>query len=327
MRVLIADDDRMQRHRLKTVLSQWDYDVILAEDGLSAWEKLSGDDAPAMAVLDWMMPGMEGVELCRRIRDRQGFGYTYILILSARHEIDHMVAAIDSGADDFIAKPFHNQELRVRMRSGRRLVEMHQELHHRATRDALTSVFNRAQVIDILKLELSRVCREAISTSVMMLDVDYFKQINDTYGHTAGDEVLCEVCRRLENGLRQLDALGRIGGEEFLVVLPCCDLKAASIVAERLRHSIAAQPIMTSVGPINVTASFGITSTTPNATHPDQLLIMADQALYAAKGNGRNRVEMAQRIIPFAEQSHGTAGTMPTNGRTNSATVEETLAP
>lgn len=293
MRVLIADDDRIQLEILRNVISQWDYEVVTASDGLAAWTILNQDDPPPLAVLDWMMPGMQGVDLCRRIRDHQDTSYTYILILSALQEIDNMVEAIDAGADDFIAKPFHYQELRVRLRSGRRLVELHHELNHRATRDPLTGIFNRARILDALSHELERSQRNRQPVGLIMLDVDHFKQINDTHGHTVGDDVLIEICQRLGQSLRGFDSLGRFGGEEFLFVLPECDLQEAETVAERIRQTIASRPIATADGDINVSVSCGVSSYPGCGHRINQLLVAADQALYLAKRNGRNRVESA----------------------------------
>lgn len=291
MKILIADDDPVSRLYLADALEEWGYEVVTSIDGDSACARLLEPGGPMLAILDWMMPGMDGIDVCRAVRAAALEHYTYMLVLTSRSQTEHIVEAMTAGADDFIAKPFNADELRVRVRAGRRMCEMEAALRRKATQDALTGIFNRGAVYAILERELGRSQREQAPLSILFADLDHFKRTNDQYGHQAGDAVLCEVTRRIAAVLRPYDTLGRYGGEELLVVLPACDARGAGIVAERIRRCLE-PAIATEAGSIATTVSVGTATAVPGwAIGVDALVQRADAALYRAKANGRNRVE------------------------------------
>jgi diguanylate cyclase (GGDEF)-like protein len=301
--VLIAEDDALFRRILEHCFEQWNYQVTTVENGLDAWEALQKEDAPPLAILDWIMPGMDGLELCRKIRSRQRSPYRYVLLLTCKDDTQDVVAGLEAGADDYLTKPFHVDELRARVRAGERILDLQAaliraqyDLRSAANHDSLTGLWNRGAIIELLKGEVSRRERTGGSLGVVMADIDHFKRVNDTYGHLIGDAVLKEVTRRLAANLRPYDTIGRYGGEEFLIVFPGCSVSNLVTGAERLRHSIAVQAIETSAGQIPVTLSLGLTSLEPRDADPpncEALLRSADEALYAAKAGGRNRLETA----------------------------------
>ncbi len=300
---LIAEDDPIFRRILESWFKKWDYQVTAVENGLAAWEVLQKADAPQLAILDWMMPGMDGVELCRKIRGRNHGPYRYVLLLTAKDDKQDVVAGLEAGADDYLTKPFDVDELRARVRAGKRILDLQaalihakDELQFAAAHDPLTGLWNRGAILELLMREVSRRQRTADSLGVIMADIDYFKKINDTHGHLVGDSVLQEVTRRLALGVRPYDAVGRYGGEEFLIVFPGCNASNLVVGAERLRHCIADRPIETSVGPLPVTLSLGLASVEQGEKETldcEAFLRNADEALYAAKARGRNRVETA----------------------------------
>jgi two-component system cell cycle response regulator len=303
--VLIAEDDPIFRRILENWFKRWDYRVTAVENGVDAWEALQKEDAPQLTVLDWMMPGMDGIELCRRIRGRSRGVYRYVLLLTAKDDKQDVVAGLEAGADDYLTKPFDVDELRARVRAGKRILDLQAALIHAkddlqfaAAHDPLTGLWNRGAIIDLLKREVSRRQRTRDPLGVIMADIDYFKKINDTHGHLVGDAVLQEVTKRLAEGVRPYDAVGRYGGEEFLIVFPGCNAANLIVGAERLRHSIADQPIDTSAGQISATLSLGLASVEQDEKETldsEAFLRNADEALYAAKARGRNRVEASPR--------------------------------
>lgn len=295
MKILIADDDPVSLLNLQGALEDWGYEVIAVNDGAAAWAELDKADAPTIAIIDWMMPGMEGVEICRRVRQRVQDRYVYLIMLTSKRETAFVVQAMNAGADDFISKPFDIEELQVRVRAGRRIVELEEELRIRASHDALTDTWNRGAIMQLLEQELARARREKAPTSVMMLDLDRFKSINDNYGHRAGDEVLREMVERVKRALRPYDACGRYGGEEFLVVLPKCDLESAARVAERARSAMADADVSTEGASLKVTFSVGVACTTEHGDALAPLIEAADKALYGAKRAGRNCVIKAEK--------------------------------
>jgi diguanylate cyclase (GGDEF)-like protein len=300
MKILIADDSVIDRHILENSLRKWSYEVTTACDGIEAWELLQNPDAPRLAVLDWMMPGLTGVEICRRLRQESRGAYTYVLLLTSRSEKEDLVEGMESGADDYITKPFDNHELKVRLRAGRRIVELQAELvaarealRVQATTDALTRTWNRYSILEILEKELSRAQREYSFVGVILADLDHFKVVNDTYGHVAGDAVLHESVRRMQGSMRGYDSIGRYGGEEFLIVLPGCDDTATQEHAERLRIALSSEPMNLGENRVILTASFGCTVVPPGMQPTvGQVVHWADEALYNAKDEGRNRVAL-----------------------------------
>lgn len=289
---------------LRSMLTKWGYEAVITRDGNEAWELMQSEDSPRMAILDWMMPGMDGLELCRRIRAAADEAYTYILLLTARTDRRDLVEGMDAGADDYLTKPFNAHELRVRLRAGRRILELQEELllarealRIQATHDSLTGLLNRASILDILKNELNRAGREHQPAAVLLADLDRFKAINDTRGHLAGDAVLREAAQRMKASVRRYDSLGRYGGEEFLFVLPGCSGVTAQVQAERIREGLARDPFSVAGELVSVTCSIGTSwRGSPSVHDADQLIREADLALYRAKDRGRNRVELAEPL-------------------------------
>lgn len=299
MRLLFAEDDRVSRRRLATVLRKWGYEVIEARDGNEAWGVLHAAEAPQLAILDWMMPGIDGSEVCRRLRQLRREPYIYVLLLTAKAQKEDVVAGLEAGADDYLTKPVDIRELQVRLRAGRRILELQkklivarEELRMQATRDALTGLWNRAAIFDLLRRETARAQRGGAPLSIAMADVDHFKRVNDLYGHLVGDVVLQEIARRVQAALRPYDEVGRYGGEELLLIFPQCNAQQAVQAAERLRRCVAATPIVTPEGKIVVTLSIGVASCGRSAD-AQVLLHAADDALYRAKQQGRNCVVLS----------------------------------
>jgi diguanylate cyclase (GGDEF)-like protein len=301
MRILIAEDDPVSRRLLEAKLVKWDYEVVVTKDGNEAWLALQEKDAPPLAILDWMMPGMDGVEVCRKVRERIKEPYTYIILLTALQQEEDLVAGMEAGADDYIAKPFKSNELKVRLRAGRRIIELQGELitarealRAKATHDPLTGLWNHEEILHILDRELARADRERTTVGILMVDLDHFKKVNDTYGHMAGDVVLRVIAKRMLTLIRAYDAVGRYGGEEFIVVLPGCDQTSAQTIAERFRCYISKDNVDTPEGMIPVTISLGVAvSGKGRILDADSMVRAADSALYRAKENGRNRSEVA----------------------------------
>ena len=299
MRILIADDSIVSRHLLDATLRKWGYEVVVACDGIEAWNALDSDDAPKLAILDWVMPGLTGPEVCRRVRERakDKDTYTYILLLTSKSLKEDLIEGMEAGADDYVTKPFDQHELKVRLRAGTRIIDLQRELiaakdelREQATKDFLTRIWNRSSILDILSRELVRGGREKRGVGVVLADLDHFKEVNDTYGHFAGDAVLREFARRMQGSIRAYDAIGRYGGEEFLIVLPGCDENCTAGQAERMRAALD-EPMVINDERRHITCSFGATTWNPGDTvSPDVLIRIADDALYAAKHAGRNRV-------------------------------------
>jgi two-component system, cell cycle response regulator len=301
MQILVADDSPVFRDMLQRMLPQWGYDVIMVPDGQQAWDLLRKDNGPRLALLDWMMPGMEGAEICRSVRANVRDRYVYIMLVSVRSELEDVVKGMESGADDYIVKPFQMDELHARLRAGRRVVVLQEELvaaretlREQATRDGLTGLWNRTAIFDILQNELARSNRSNQPLIVLMADLDGFKPVNDCFGHMAGDAVLRQVAARMRTSVRRYDAVGRYGGEEFLIVLPGCELPGGLLQAERIRESIEAECFHSGDVEIKLTCSFGAAcAMPPDLPQADDLVREADAALYRAKHYGRNRVEAA----------------------------------
>lgn len=297
MRILIAEDDPFSRRFLQKTLEKWSYEVVATDDGLKALEILQRDDAPRLAIVDWMMPGLDGLELCRQIRRADATRLTYVIVLTAKGGVEDLVQAMEAGADDFTTKSFDVRELKVRLRAGERISKLEETLRRLATRDTLTDLWNRSAILEMLERELSRSERSGVSVGLVMADLDYFKRVNDMHGHAGGDAVLVEVARRMRSGLREYDGAGRYGGEEFLIVLPGASAGDTAEIAERIRAAVTAEPIQLAREQIIVTASFGTAVATEDQNvGADALIRTADLALYRAKRAGRNRVEASTEV-------------------------------
>jgi len=295
MRVLIADDSPVSRKVLRRHLEAWGYEVVEHPDGASALAALEAPDAPALAILDWEMPALAGIEVVRRLRAGGADRPTLVYLLTARASPEDVLAGLAAGVDDYLVKPVDPAELRFRLRNGARLVELHQRLleaqatlRTQAMTDPLTQVWNRRAFEDVAGQEISRSKRTGRSVGVLMVDLDHFKSINDRHGHAAGDAVLVETARRMVGVLREGDVLGRLGGEEFAILLPECGPAGAYVAAERVRRAIARDPVVHAGRAIPVTASVGLSSARAGRAPLDALLESADRALYRAKASGRN---------------------------------------
>jgi len=300
MRILIADDSLVSRHLLEATLRKWNYEVTVACDGNEAWNILRGPDPPRLAILDWVMPGMSGPEVCKRVREHAKNGelnYTYMVLLTSKSQREDLIEGMEAGSDDYLTKPFDQHELKVRLRAGSRVIDLQrelvaarEELREQATKDFLTRIWNRSSILDILQRELIRGAREKRSVGVVLADLDHFKAVNDTFGHFAGDAVLREFTRRVTAAMRAYDSIGRYGGEEFLVILPGCDEFCTASQSERMRMAISQEPMKIDELSYPLTASFGACCFLPGMNVTAEALIRtADDALYSAKHQGRNR--------------------------------------
>lgn len=303
-RVLVAEDDAMFRKILQSWLSNWGYEVTMAEDGAKAWDILQKEVRPQVLIVDWMMPALNGLELCAKVRERNQIPYQYILLATAKDAKQDLVRGLEAGADDYLTKPFERSELRARLRASNRILTLqddqmraHEQLRYQATHDALTGIFNRAEILEMLRRELERGARAMTTTGILMLDIDHFKAINDTFGHLTGDAVLREVADRISKAVRSYDSVGRYGGEEFVVVLPGCSREQVDHGAERVRSAVDSGPIQINGEQVFVTVSIGAAVTTHGAISDNEILAAADAALYRAKAIGRNRTVVSDFVF------------------------------
>jgi diguanylate cyclase (GGDEF)-like protein len=301
MKILLADDEPIARTMLEHWLAGWGYEVTLARDGESALQALKDDPELRLLVVDWVMPKKDGIEVCKAIRGGPQEPYVYIVLLTAKDDKSDIIAGLDAGADDYLVKPCNPLELKVRLRAGRRVIELQEQLvkareslRFEAMHDSLTGLLNRGAVLEQLTKELLRAARRGAPVSVLMGDLDHFKLINDTFGHPAGDAVLRETARRLKAGVRAYDSVGRLGGEEFIAVLPECDAKTGLSVAQRLCRSLADTPTQYGGNAITHSISIGIAATDQfGSARAHELMGAADAALYRAKHAGRSRALLA----------------------------------
>ncbi len=298
MKILIADDDPISRRLLEATLSGWGYDVLVTSDGSKAWEAIQQPEAPGLVISDWVMPHMDGLELCRKIRQMERTGYIYFIILTAKGRKEDLIEGLEAGADDFLIKPFDREELKCRTRTGKRIIEMEQRIMKLAATDSLTGVLNRRAFMERMEQEINKSLRENTSFSLILTDIDYFKKVNDRYGHQTGDMVLQKFPEKLLNSSRPYDFAGRYGGDEFVICLPGADISQSGSVAERMRSKVEEMKIMPPDGSqsIRITASFGTTDFLMDSKGKvDSIINRADNALYKAKNEGRNRVCMEIR--------------------------------
>ena len=297
-RVLVAEDDPLYRRALQHFLTGKGYVVQLASDGLQALEDALAPNAPRLLVLDWMMPGLPGPEVCRRLRATARDHYQYVLLLTAKHT----TADIVEGADDYLTKPFNVHEFFARMHVGERMIKLHdslfvaqEALRFQATHDPLTAIWNRGALFELLRAEVERAQRKATSLSLFLIDLDNFKRVNDEFGHLAGDAILHEIAQRLSAAVRVYDVVGRYGGEEFIVAAAELGTELPYQFAERLRLAVSAFPVHTLKAEVTVSISIGVATTNSCVDcSVEKLIQSADAVLYQAKGNGRNRIEVVQ---------------------------------
>jgi two-component system cell cycle response regulator len=313
---LLAEDDPVTRMLMTRFLKKAGYEVDAVANGSQALDKMTLRYYPVL-VTDWEMPEMDGIALCKAVRNMQLDGYVYALLLTARDSKDNIIAGLEAGADDYLVKPVHEPELIARLNAGRRILNLEHSLRVANQRnrilsitDALTGSYNRRYLMEQLPRELERCRRYAYPLSVLMCDIDHFKQINDERGHTAGDDVLQQFTARAQKSIRSnSDWVARYGGEEFIIVLPETPFEGAMAVAEKIRNVIAATPFSTRMGDAAVTASFGVVSTGPNG--PDLLLKVdamiksADECLYRSKQEGRNRTSGREIAVSLGLVAHG----------------------
>ncbi len=294
--VLVAEDDDVTRMRLEHLLTKWGHRVTSVSRGDVALEMLSPSGPPHLAIIDWMMPGMDGVEVCRALRARKSDTYTYIILVTAKDDPESMLVGLEAGADDFLAKPVAPEELRARLRAGQRIVELQERLiaareeqRRHADRDGLTGVSSRRRVLEVLDNSLSERAAGDTELSLAMVDMDDFKPINDQHGHIVGDRVLRTVCERVQRVLRRNDVFGRYGGDEFLVVLPETSRREAMEIAQRMCESLSSHPIESGEIELRISASVGVATAEGGPCTREELIKRADRALFAAKSAGGNR--------------------------------------
>ena len=302
MRALVADSDPDRLRQLEGWLTKWGYEVWPARNGVEAWNRLSSEKSPIVAVLAWQMDAMHGIDVCRRIRLQPELPTAYVLLVAeSREPSEHLLEGLNAGADDFLFVPLDVVETRARVRTGARIVEVEEALRAsqealrvQSTRDGVTGSWNHAAILDLLANERERARRKSGSVGVVLADLDEFRKVNESLGHPIGDEVLREAARRMSSSVRPYDAVGRYGGEEFLIVLPGSDGLGALTVAERIREAFSKRPVHTSAGPVPLTLSLGVAAEGGEAvTDSAALLQAADSALKRAQQNGRNRAALA----------------------------------
>jgi two-component system cell cycle response regulator len=297
-KILVADDSPVYRKLVEQSLSQEHYTVLLAKNGRQAMD-LFAEHQPELVITDWSMPDISGIELCRRIRqDKQQF-YAYVILVTGNTDKEEVIEGLAAGADDYLTKPFHPGELQARVRVGRRIIDLHREvqdknrqLEEMALTDPLTGLPNRRAIEFWASRQLSAAVRHDFPIWVVMADLDHFKSINDTHGHDAGDVVLKSFAEILKFNTRKSNICGRLGGEEFLVVITHVARENVAIAIERIRKQFAGQKFTVAPHTFSATASFGIAGIRAAACSDfGDLMARADAALYSAKRQGRNRIE------------------------------------
>jgi len=294
MKVMIVDDEPISRRILENFLIECGYEVLSTYDGMEALKIIQSPDAPKLVISDWMMPNMNGVELCEKIRGMEKDQYTYFILLTTKAEKRDIIKGLESGADDFIVKPFDREELKYRIKIGERIIDLEQRIMQLANTDYLTGILNRRAFMERMAEEANRSIRNEEEMSIIIMDIDHFKKVNDTFGHQVGDLVLQRFADRISMASRSYDFVGRYGGEEFIIGLPQTTLEQSWNAAERMRKDIEKMGLPLPDDPqisVRITASFGVASCLMKSSKDvDSIIKLADEALYRAKAEGRNRV-------------------------------------
>jgi diguanylate cyclase (GGDEF)-like protein len=304
MKGLIAEDDRGTVAMLTHALTRAGLEVVTARDGAVAWDLLRTQGGLSLAIVDWMMPGLDGLELCRLIRRDPALSTMYVILLTARDARADLVAGLKAGADDYIVKPFDFEELHARVHVGMRVATLQDRLGTQvselqiardaldrlANTDGLTELCSRRRWYEVATNELPRSQRYGRPFSLLLIDIDFFKRVNDTFGHAAGDDVLRQFGRLLREETRGGDVLGRVGGEEFAVLLPEITLDAAEQAAARILRQCRAMTVETAAGSVQITCSIGVSEAALTDSTIESIVHRADAALYEAKRQGRDRV-------------------------------------
>jgi diguanylate cyclase (GGDEF)-like protein len=313
MRILIAEDDPVSLQILELTLKNWGYDVVVARDGCEALQFIESDETPKMLILDWMMPGLDGPDICRHMRSNPKTSGNYVLLLTARGECRDLVEGLEAGADDYVSKPFVADELKARLQVGRRIVALQEELTLRmqeletanlrlselSFQDGLTGVANRRRLDEMFDLEWKRAAREGKPLGFLLLDIDRFKLYNDHFGHPMGDACIKSIAWALKNSIKRAgDLVARYGGEEFAILLPRAKQDGLVEIAEKVRLAVGNLRIPHPAVGRNacVTVSIGGACCYPRRGFVPQMLVeMADRALYGAKERGRNCCQVTPR--------------------------------
>ncbi len=283
MKILTAEDDPVTRRMLQAHLTAWGYDAIVTDDGTKAWEILSAENGPRLAILDWMMPGLDGAELCRRLRAEPDRPYVYVILLTALHREEDVVRGMEAGADDYVIKPFNPNELKARLRAAQRIIDLESRLREAAIRDVLTGLYTRRYLQDFADKIVAGATRRGKAIALLLFDIDEFKLVNDLHGHDGGDAVLRQVARIIGSSVRATDIVVRYGGDEFLAVLVDVGEGDGARVAEKVRALVEQNRFELPDGIATTSISVGVSEFPRDGADLWQCIKHADVALYRSK--------------------------------------------
>lgn len=311
MKILIAEDDIISNSLLKKTLRDWGHEVLIAYDGNKALDLFQKENIK-LIIADWLMPGIDGIELCKKIRQSQTSGYVYIILLTGKDSKEDIVAGLNAGADDYIVKPFLRAELKVRVRAGERIINLEKELIDKNRKledlvciDPLMEIYNRRSFYQAIENLHNLAFRYGHSYGIIMVDVDYFKSFNDMYGHLKGDDVLKKVAKNIKALCRNSDEVFRYGGEEILVILPEQNKERSVAAAERIRkgiESLALEHKGSDKKILTVSCGVSVFDKKEGICKWEVVLDRADKALYKAKKSGRNMVSEVSVNLHFCPQ-------------------------
>lgn len=306
MLILIVEDDPISGKLLKRMLESWGHEVLMAEDGDEAWNIVQSRKVK-FVIADWLMPGMDGVTLCRKIRSSEDAGYIYFILLTSKDKKEDIITGLDAGADDYVIKPFERGELKVRVRAGERILNLERELNEQNEKlnrlntkleglirlDPLMNIGNRRYFYETIDKVHQHARRYAKGYGIIMCDIDNFKSFNDIYGHLGGDGILKMVADATRKSVRASDHIFRFGGEEIVIVLPEQDLESTTLVADKIRGNVEALDIQhkgSSRGVLTISCGAAAFDGSNPDLRWETVLDLADRALYQAKSLGRNQV-------------------------------------